>query len=51
MKLYKIKFDNKKLINSNIIDKRGFFIGLPTKKMKQKTLDKISELLLSVSKF
>ena len=51
MKLYKIKFDNKKLTNSNIIDKRGFFIGLPTKKMKQKTLDKISELLLSVSKF
>ena len=51
IKLYDIKFNNNKLINSNIIDKKGFFIGLPTKKLTSKSLNKISKLLLNVSKF
>ena len=51
IKLYDIKFNNKKLTNSNIIDKKGFFIGLSTKKIDTKTLNKITKLLLNVTKF
>ena len=39
----------KKLINSSEIDQRGFFIGLPTVKLTQKELKKISNLLLNIS--
>ena len=47
--LYDIKFKKSELKNSNIIDKRGFFIGLPTIKLSQEKADKISNLLLSLS--
>jgi len=47
--LYDIKFKKYELKNSNIIDKRGFFIGLPTIKLSQEKADKISNLLLSLS--
>jgi len=49
--LYDIKFKKSELKNSNIIDKRGFFIGLPTVKLNQEKVDKISNLLLSLSNF
>ena len=46
------KPDNlKKLHNSKQIDKRGFFIGLPTTKLSDKVVKKLAELLLKVSKF
>ena len=49
IKLYNIKYNKHELKNSNEIDKRGFFIGLPTVKLTHKKLDKISDLLLSIS--
>ena len=49
IKLYNIKYNKKELKNSNEIDKRGFFIGLPTVKLTQKKLNKISNLLLNIS--
>jgi len=49
IKLYNIKYNKKELKNSNEIDKRGFFIGIPTIKLTQKKLNKISNLLLSIS--
>ena len=49
IKLLKIKIDKKKLINSQEIDNRGFFIGLPTRKLNKKTINKLSKLLLSIN--
>ena len=49
IKLYNIKYNKKELKNSNEIDKRGFFIGIPTVKLTQKKLNKISNLLLNIS--
>ncbi len=51
IKLYNIKFDLKKLYNSDQIDKRGFFIGLPTTKLSIKEIKTLSELLLKISQF
>ena len=48
-KLYNIRYDIKKMSNANEIDQRGFFIGLPTVKLTQKELKKISNLLLNIS--
>ena len=50
IKLYNIKYNQKDLKNSNEIDQRGFFIGLPTVKLTKSVLDKISYLLLNISK-
>ena len=49
--LYNIRYNLKELHNSKQIDKRGFFIGLPTTKLSDKVLKKLAELLLKVSKF
>ena len=49
IKLLKIKIDKKKLINSQEIDNRGFFIGLPTRKLNKKIINKLSKLLLSIN--
>ena len=46
--LYDIKYNKKELNNSNEIDQRGFFIGLPTTKLTPKQLNKISDLLLRI---
>jgi len=48
--LYDIKYNKKLLKNSDEIDSRGFFIGLPTEKLSTKKLIKISNLLLDISK-
>ena len=49
IKLYNIDFNKNKLINSNQIDKRGFFIGLPTIKLSNKKIKILTELLLRIS--
>ena len=48
IKLLKIKIVKKTLTNSQEIDNRGFFIGLPTKKLNNKTVNKLSKLLLNI---
>ena len=50
IKLYDIKFNKNNLKVSNEIDKRGFFIGLPTTKLSDIVAKKLAELLLKVSK-
>jgi len=49
MKLYKIRYKKNKLNNSNEIDNRGFFIGLPTIKLTKEKVNKICDLLLNIS--
>ena len=49
VKLYNISYNKKKLFNSNEIDKRGFFIGLPTTKLSNKNIKILTELLLKIS--
>jgi len=48
IKLLKIKIETKKLVNAQEIDDRGFFIGLPTHKLNNKNIDKLSKLLLKI---
>ena len=49
IKLLKIKLEKKELTNSQEIDNRGFFIGLPTQKISNKIVNKLSELLLNIN--
>lgn len=49
IKLYDIKFNKNNLKVSNEIDKRGFFIGLPTIKLNTKKINKLCKLLLNIS--
>jgi len=46
--LHKIKYNKKNLKNSEEIDKRGFFIGLPTKPIKKNTLRTLVSVLLDL---
>jgi len=46
--LHKIKYNKKYLKNSEEIEKRGFFIGLPTKPLKNNTIKKLADLLLDL---
>ncbi len=46
--LHKIKYNKKHLKNSEEIEKRGFFIGLPTKPLKSNTIKKLADLLLDL---
>ena len=46
--LHKIKYNKKNLKNSEEIDKRGFFIGLPTKPLKKSTLQTLVSVLLDL---
>ena len=48
IKLHKIKIDSKKIINAQEIENRGFFIGLPTKKLDNKNVELLSKLLLKI---
>ena len=48
IKLHKIKIDSEKLINAQEIENRGFFIGLPTKKLDNKNVELLSKLLLKI---
>ena len=51
VKLYKFKQKIKNFQNSNYIEKNGFFIGLHTKPIEKKMLDKLAYHLLMIDKF
>ena len=48
IKLLNIKIRSRNLINSQEIDDRGFFIGLPTKKLSKENINRLSKLLLKI---
>ena len=47
-KLYKLKYKHKDFINSNLVEKGGFFIGLHTKKISQNELNYLTDSLLEI---
>ena len=49
--LYKFKVNKNDFYNSNDLEKRGFFIGLHTKKISKFELNKLANYLLQVDKF
>ena len=51
IKKYNIKFKKSELKNSQEIEDRGFFIGLPTKILDSSKINKITNLLLNVNNF
>ena len=51
IRLYKIDYNKKNLVNSDDIDSRGFFIGLPTTKLSKEKIKNITKLLLKISDF
>ena len=48
VKLHKIKYNKKYLKNSEEIEKRGFFIGLPTRLLKNDVINRLVDLLLDL---
>ena len=48
VKLFKFKFNSNNLKNSQEIEERGFFIGLPTNKLKKSNLNTLTRILLSL---
>lgn len=50
-KLYKFRCNKNDFKNANEIEKRGFFIGLHTKKISSREINYITENLLSLDKF
>tara|TARA_Y100000590_G_scaffold276490_1_gene310429 strand:- start:4427 stop:5665 length:1239 start_codon:yes stop_codon:yes gene_type:complete len=51
VKIHKIKFNKKELLNSQEIEEKGFFIGLPTDLLESNKLIKLTKYLLSVDNF
>ena len=51
IKKYNIKYKKSSLKNSQEIEDRGFFIGLPTRILDRKKINKITNLLLNVNNF
>ena len=51
IKKYNIKYNKNDLKNSQEIEDRGFFIGLPTKVLNNSKINKITNLLLNVNNF
>lgn len=49
IKKYKIKFKKNELKNSQEIEDKGFFIGLPTKILTSLEIKKITNLLLNAN--
>ena len=49
VKIHKIKFNLRNLKNAQEIEKRGFFIGLPTKPLSTKIIKRLSNLLLHIT--
>ena len=49
IKLYKFDNKNNKFKNSQEIEDRGFFIGLPSKKIEKRTLDYLVNKLLYIN--
>mgnify|MGYP001410401125 CR=1 FL=1 len=50
-KLYKFKYKRDDFINSEKIERQGFFIGLHTQKITTQNVNMITENLLSINKF
>jgi len=50
IKLYKINYNLKNLKNSQEIEERGFFIGLPTKTISLKKINNLTSSLLNIDK-
>ncbi len=48
VELHKIRFSKRDLKNSEEIEKRGFFIGLPTKPLKKNVVKKLVNILLDL---
>jgi CDP-6-deoxy-D-xylo-4-hexulose-3-dehydrase len=48
VKLYKLNEQNEKFPNAQLIDDRGFFIGLHTQKIKRKQLEYLEKHLLNI---
>ncbi len=46
--LHKIKYNKGELKNSEEIDRRGFFIGLPTRPLKNITVQTLANILLDL---
>ena len=51
VKLYKLNENNEKFAKAQLIDDRGFFIGLHTKPINKKQLDLLEKHLLHIDKF
>ena len=51
IKKYNIRYNKNDLKNSQEIEDRGFFIGLPTKILDSSKINKITNLLLNVNNF
>ena len=51
VKIHKIRFNKKELQNSQKIEDKGFFIGLPTKLLNLIEIDKLTSYLLSIDNF
>ena len=49
IELHKIKFNKKEIKNSEEIEKRGFFIGLPTKPLKNTAVQTLANILLDLN--
>tara|TARA_B100000780_G_scaffold262413_1_gene215523 strand:- start:10029 stop:11279 length:1251 start_codon:yes stop_codon:yes gene_type:complete len=50
-KLYKLNNENLKFYNSQMIEEKGFFIGLPTENISEKKINYLSNKLLNIDKF
>ena len=50
VKLFKLNSKNKKLPEAEEIEKRGFFIGVHTKKISNKELNLLEDKLLKINK-
>ena len=44
VKIHKIRFNKRELQNSQKIEEKGFFIGLPTKLLNLNEIDKLTKL-------
>ena len=51
VKIHKIKFNKKDLPNSQKIEEKGFFIGLPTELLNLSELNKLTKYLLCIDNF
>jgi CDP-6-deoxy-D-xylo-4-hexulose-3-dehydrase len=51
VKLYKLNENNEKFVNAQLIDDRGFFIGLPTHPISKDKINYLVEKLVSFDGF
>ena len=51
VKIHKIRFKKKELLNCQKIEEKGFFIGLPTELLSLNELNKLTNYLLKIDNF